>query len=47
MKEIAKKRDQKVSNISPLTDMATHFHIRNGAKQVGINEDTQNFEYNL
>jgi len=25
--------------------MATHFHISNGAKQISINDDTQNFEY--
>jgi len=33
--------------LSPLTTMATHFHIRNGAKQVHINNETQNFEYKL
>ena len=33
--------------LSPLTPMATHFHIKNGAKQVHINDETQNFEYNL
>src|SRR5210317_1053303 len=33
--------------LSPLTTMATHFHIRNGAKQIHINNDTQNFEYKL
>ena len=33
--------------LSPLTPMATHFHIRNGAKQININRDTQNFEYKL
>ena len=33
--------------LSPLTPMATHFHIRNGAKQIYINEETQNFEYKL
>ena len=31
--------------LSPLTDMATKFHLRNGAKLVRVNEDTQNFEY--
>ena len=31
--------------LSPLTPMATHFHIRNGAKQIHINDETQNFEY--
>ena len=33
--------------LSPLTPMATHFHIRNGAKQININDETQNFEYKL
>ena len=33
--------------LSPLTPMATHFHISNGAKQIHINEITQNFEYIL
>ena len=33
--------------LSPLTPMATHFHIKNGAKQVHINDVTQNFEYKL
>ena len=31
--------------LSPLTEMATKFHLRNGAKLVSINENTQNFEY--
>ena len=38
---------KRVVTLSPLTPMATHFHISNGAKQVSINEDTQNFEYNV
>ena len=33
--------------LSPLTTMATHFHIRNGAKQIHINNETQNFEYKI
>ena len=33
--------------LSPLTPMATHFHIKNGAKQIKVNEETQNFEYKL
>ena len=37
----------RVITLSPLTPMATHFHISNGAKQISINEDTQNFEYIL
>ena len=33
--------------LSPLTPMATHYHIRNGAKLLGHNPTTQNFEYKL
>tara|TARA_Y100001970_G_C14237469_1_gene862734 strand:- start:861 stop:1343 length:483 start_codon:yes stop_codon:yes gene_type:complete len=33
--------------LSPLTPMATHYHIRNGAKLIKINPTTQNFEYTL
>ena len=54
-KEIIKKlgewaKENKVDRLvtlSPLTPMATHFHIRNGAKQVHINDETQNFEYKI
>jgi hypothetical protein len=54
-KEIVKKlgewaldKDYKrLVTLSPLTPMATHFHIKNGAKQVHINDVTQNFEYKL
>ena len=46
--DFAKKEGLKrVVTLSPLTPVATHFHISNGAKQISINEDTQNFEYNL
>lgn len=38
---------ERVVTLSPLTPMATHFHIRNGAKQISINKETQNFEYKL
>ena len=38
---------KKLVTLSPLTPMATHFHIKNGAKQIHINEETQNFEYKL
>ena len=38
---------ERLVTLSPLTPMATHFHIRNGAKQIHINEETQNFEYNI
>ena len=33
--------------LSPLTDMATKFHSRNGAKLLQINETSQNFEYEV
>ena len=31
--------------LSPLTEMARKFHLRNGAVEVQVNENTQNFEY--
>ena len=31
--------------LSPLTDMARNFHLRNGAIEIQVNESTQNFEY--
>ena len=44
----AKKQEVKrLVTLSPLTPMATHFHIKNCAKQVHINDETQNFEYKL
>ena len=33
--------------LSPLTDMARKFHLKNGAKEVQVNLTTQNFEYNV
>lgn len=33
--------------LSPLTDMARKFHIKNGAKEVQVNLTTQNFEYDI
>ena len=33
--------------LSPLTDMARKFHLRNGAVEIQVNEDTQNFEYKI
>ena len=41
------KTIKRVVTLSPLTPMATHFHIRNGAKLIKHNPDTQNFEYKL
>ena len=31
--------------LSPLTEMATNFHTKNGAKLLQVNDTTQNFEY--
>ena len=36
-----------VITLSPLTPMATHFHIKNGAKLKKISAETQNFEYKI
>ena len=33
--------------LSALTDMARNFHIKNGAKELQVNESTQNFEYDI
>ena len=43
-KEMGYKR---IVTLSPLTPMATHYHIRNGAKLLGHNPTTQNFEYSF
>jgi len=43
----SKKEIKKVVTLSPLTPMATHFHIRNKAKLISINPTTQNFEYKI
>ena len=33
--------------LSPLTEMARNFHLRNGAVEINVNEETQNFEYKI
>ena len=33
--------------LSPLTDMARNFHIKNGAKELQVNKTSQNFEYDI
>ncbi len=50
VKEVFKKIKKsnhlnRLITLSPLTDMATKFHLNNGAKLLQINENTQNFEY--
>ena len=48
LKEYAERLNfGRLITLSPLTPMATHFHISNGAKQTHINDETQNFEYKL
>ena len=52
VKEVFKKIKKsnhlnRLITLSPLTDMATKFHTRNGAKLLQVNETTQNFEYKV
>ncbi len=52
VKEVFKKIKKsnhlnRLVTLSPLTDMATKFHSKNGAKLLRINETTQNFEYKI
>ena len=52
VKEVFKKIKKsnhlnRLVTLSPLTEMATKFHQRNGAKLLQINETTQNFEYKV
>ena len=49
LEHIVKNMDniKQVVTLSQLTPMATHYHIRNGAKLISINSDTQNFEYEI
>ena len=52
VKEVFKKIKKsnhlnRLVTLSPLTEMATKFHSKNGAKLLQINETTQNFEYQV
>ncbi len=52
VKEVFKKIKQsnhlnRLVTLSPLTEMARNFHLRNGAFELQINEKTQNFEYKI
>ena len=52
VKEVFKKIKKsnhlnRLVTLSPLTEIATNFHKRNGAKLIQINETTQNFEYKV
>jgi len=41
------KNIKRFITLSPLTPIATHFHIKHGAKLIKINATTQNFEYDF
>ena len=52
VKEVFKKIKKsnhlnRLITLSPLTEMATKFHSKNGATLLQINKDTQNFEYKI
>ena len=52
VKEVFKKIKKsnhlnRLVTLSPLTEMATNFHDRNGAKLLQVNDTTQNFEYKV
>ncbi len=52
VKEVFKKIKKsnhlnRLVTLSPLTKMATKFHIRNGAQLLQINDTTQNFKYKV
>ena len=52
VKEVFKKIKKsnhlnRLVTLSPLTDMARNFHLRNGATELQVNKETQNFEYKI
>jgi len=49
LQELAKTKlnVNKLVTLSPLTDMATKFHIKNGAKLIEKSTTCQNFEYEV
>ena len=52
VKEVFKKIKKsnylnRLVTLSPLTEMARNFHLRNGAKELRVNKTTQNFEYKI
>ena len=44
---ISRELFETIITISPFTPVATHYHIRNGARLIKINPTTQNFEYKI
>ena len=52
VKEVFKKIKKsnhlnRLVTLSPLTEMARNFHLKNGAEEIQVNEETQNFEYKI
>ncbi len=52
VKEVFKKIKKsnhlnRLVTLSPLTEMARNFHLRNGAVELQVNKETQNFEYKI
>ena len=52
VKEVFKKIKKsnylnRLVTLSPLTEMARNFHLRNGAFELQVNDTTQNFEYKI
>ena len=52
VKEVYKKIKKsnhlnRLVTLSPLTDMARKFHLKNGAFELQVNDKTQNFEYEI
>jgi hypothetical protein len=45
--EISRSYWPRIVTLSPKTEMAEKFHLKNGAKHIGENENTNNFEYYL
>jgi hypothetical protein len=42
---LARYREDRVITMSPKTEMAKNFHLRNGAKVLQVNRTTVNYEY--
>lgn len=45
--EISESYWPRIITMSPKTEMATKFHLSNGAVKIGDNESTDNFEYSI
>ena len=52
VKEVFKKIKKsnhlnRLITLSPLTEMARNFHLNNGAIELQVNQESQNFEYKI